>query len=308
MLHWTVWDYVSINKWPTAAETIKLLKPDFYVKGSEYKDSDRDITGKIKEEAEAIMSVNGRIHFTDDITFSSSRLINQLIPTFEDKTNYYLEDFRKEFTQGEILEHLEGLRKLKVAVIGETIIDEYVYCDSLGKSGKESMLVMKYLHRECYPGGVLALANHIAGFCDSVTLLSYLGSEKTKEGFVHKNLKENVDPVFINKFESPTIVKRRFLDSYSLAKLFGVYEINDDPLNSEEEQSFCEEIKKCLSECDVVIIADYGHGLITPKAVKLLENTSSYLAINTQINAANREDWPSLFHPDRIQHRDIYSF
>lgn len=280
-------DYVAINKWPTAVETIRLLKPDVYVKGLEYKDSNNDITGKIKEETEAIRSVNGKIQFTEDITFSSSRLINQLLPTFDDETNRYLEGFRKKFTQDEVLEYLRGLRKLKVGVIGETIIDEYVYCNSLGKSGKESMLVMKYLSRERYPGGVLALANHMAGFCDSITLLSYLGSENTEKGFVKRNLKANIDPVFIEKSESPTIVKKRFLDSYSLSKLFGVYEINDEQLNSEEEKSLCKEIKKRLSDCDVVIIADYDHGLITPKVADLLENTSSYLAINTQINAAN---------------------
>ena len=63
-------DYVAINKWPTAVETIRLLKPDVYVKGLEYKDSNNDITGKIKEETEAIRSVNGKIQFTEDITFS----------------------------------------------------------------------------------------------------------------------------------------------------------------------------------------------------------------------------------------------
>jgi len=35
---------------------------------------------------------------------------------------------------------LQAIRKLKVLVIGETIVDEYQFCSVLGKSGKEPVL------------------------------------------------------------------------------------------------------------------------------------------------------------------------
>jgi rfaE bifunctional protein nucleotidyltransferase chain/domain len=72
-------DYVAINEWPTAIETIKLLKPDIYVKGPDYKDYKDDVTGSIKFEEDAVKSVDGEIAFTSDITFSSSSLINERI-------------------------------------------------------------------------------------------------------------------------------------------------------------------------------------------------------------------------------------
>lgn len=40
-------DYVAINKWPTAEETLRMLKPDIYVKGQEFKQLE-DKTGNIK--------------------------------------------------------------------------------------------------------------------------------------------------------------------------------------------------------------------------------------------------------------------
>lgn len=280
-------DYVAINQWPTAVETIKLLKPDFYVKGSDYKDSKDDITGKIKDEAEAVQSIGGEIRFTEDITFSSSHLINSIIPSFDEETNRYLHDFRRKYSPDYILNLIESLRNLKVMVIGEAIIDEYVYCESMGKSGKESMLVMKYLSREQYAGGALAIANHLADFCGSVSLACYLGAEKTEEDFVRNSLKAKVDPLFLYKSESPTIVKRRFVDSYSLAKLLGVYELNDEQLNLDEENILCNILEERLPECDVVIVADYDHGLLTPKVIDLLTNKSRFFAVNTQINAAN---------------------
>jgi len=70
-------DYVVANKWPTAEEVIRIIKPDFYCKGPDYKDHSDDITGKITDEELAINFVGGKIYFTDDITFSSSSLLNK---------------------------------------------------------------------------------------------------------------------------------------------------------------------------------------------------------------------------------------
>ena len=36
-----------------------------------------------------------------------------------------------------------------------------------------------------------------------------------------------------------------------------------------------------------MIVADYGHGLITPRMADLMIEKSRFLAVNTQINAAN---------------------
>ena len=70
-------DYVVINEWPTAIKPIKDIKPDYYVKGPDYKNYKKDLTGNIQLEDDAVKSVGGKIAFTSGITFSSSSLINQ---------------------------------------------------------------------------------------------------------------------------------------------------------------------------------------------------------------------------------------
>ena len=75
-------DYVAINEAPTAVNTIKMIKPDIYCKGKDYKNFNDDITGEIKNEINSLKSVGGKIVFTEEITFSSSRLINR-------STNFY---------------------------------------------------------------------------------------------------------------------------------------------------------------------------------------------------------------------------
>ena len=69
-------DYVAINKWPTAEETLRLMRPDIYVKGQEFENME-DKTGKIQKEVEVIKEIGAELRFTHEIVFSSTELINQ---------------------------------------------------------------------------------------------------------------------------------------------------------------------------------------------------------------------------------------
>ena len=79
-------------------------------------------------------------------------------------------------------------------VIGESILDEYTFCDALRKSGKEPVLTMKSLHTEKYLGGSLAICRHLSSFCNKVTLLSYLGEKREEEKFIKQGLEKNIYP------------------------------------------------------------------------------------------------------------------
>lgn len=68
-------DFVAINKWPTAEETLRLLRPDIYVKGQEFQRLE-DKTGKIQREFDVIKEIGAEIRFTQEIVFSSTKLIN----------------------------------------------------------------------------------------------------------------------------------------------------------------------------------------------------------------------------------------
>jgi len=69
-------DYVAINKWPTAEDTLKLLRPDIYVKGQEFKNIE-DKTGKIQKEYKLAEELGIEVRFTHEIVFSSTKLLNQ---------------------------------------------------------------------------------------------------------------------------------------------------------------------------------------------------------------------------------------
>jgi rfaE bifunctional protein nucleotidyltransferase chain/domain len=69
-------DYVAINAWPTAEETLRLLRPDYYVKGQEFEKLE-DKTGKVQRESQVVREVGGEMRFTHEIVFSSTELLNK---------------------------------------------------------------------------------------------------------------------------------------------------------------------------------------------------------------------------------------
>lgn len=75
-------DYIFINNKPTSTNVIKQLKPDIYCKGSDYRQHKDDITGEIKNEIRALKKYGGIINYTNDITNSSSTLINEYYSDF----------------------------------------------------------------------------------------------------------------------------------------------------------------------------------------------------------------------------------
>ena len=282
-------DFTSVNAWPTAEETIKLLRPDVYVKGSEYKATDKDRTGGIITEQQAVDSVGGKIAFTEDLTFSASTLVNRFLPVFPEQVSKFLTEFTEKYSIDNVVGYLEQARGLKVLIVGETIIDEYIYCQSIGKSGKEPVLATLYQSSEKFAGGIIAIANHASAFCDKVETLTFLGGASSQEDFVREKMAPNVGANFLYLAGSaPTIVKKRFLESYPFQKLFELYEMDEDGNGPDQNRSFCDKLKSILPDFDVVIVTDYGHGMITPEAVEVLCSQAKFLAVNTQINAGNR--------------------
>jgi len=280
-------DFVAINPHPTAVEAIRLLKPDVYVKGPDYAEKSKDVTGKILDEEEAVKSVGGRLAFTSGDTFSSTHLINQHMSTLPPEVQAYLADFSRRHPAGEVLDYLDRARGLKVLLVGEPIIDEYVYCEAIGKSSKEPTMVVKRLSSEKFAGGILAAANHVAGFCDEVAVLTQLGTENSHEAFIEGKLKPNIRRIFLHRKNSPTIVKRRLVEHYFFLKLLEVYEINDAALPPEEDEAVCQALMEHVPNYDLVIVIDFGHSMLSERARGILRQRAKFLAVNAQCNAGN---------------------
>ena len=137
-------DYVYINKSKKATSVIKSLKPHFYIKGPDYKDKKKDRTKGILEEEKAIKSIKGEIKFTNDDVQSSTKLINQAFTDYDEEQLKVLNKIKSKFSLFEIEKYLMKLNNKKILLVGEPIIDEYVFTQPLGLGSKSPIISSKF--------------------------------------------------------------------------------------------------------------------------------------------------------------------
>lgn len=280
-------DYVCIVDDDRPFECVKRIKPDIFAKGRSIKDYSIDTHNKIFEEEKELYFGKIRIHETGGFSLSSSEIIKNFIDIYPEDVKSFLTSFSKKYSFNAILDKINSLKKLKVLLIGDGIIDEYYYCESLGRSAKAPLVVNKYLSHDVFAGGAFAIANHIAGLCNDIHLISVLGSEQSKEDFIKGNLKPNIRTKLFYREDAPTIVKKRYINEYSNQKLFEVNYLNDNYISSELESEVIKYLKSKMSSYDLILISDFGHGFITNKIMRIIERASKKFAVNTQTNAAN---------------------
>jgi rfaE bifunctional protein kinase chain/domain/rfaE bifunctional protein nucleotidyltransferase chain/domain len=279
-------DYVAENNWPTAEKTIQIIKPDIYFKGPDYKENEKDVTGNIKKEISSLKKYGGKIEYSKSITFSSSNLINKYSDLYNEDQKNFLKKISSNFDENDFVKSFKKFSDLKILVIGETIIDQYIFCEAIGKSGKEPMLVLRELESKNYLGGAAAVANHLSEFSNNISLLTCIGQDNAYSEFISNNLDKKIKPKYLKKKDSPTILKKRFIDKVSGNKTLGVYSLNDENLEPSQEKVVLNHLKN-IKKYDLVIVADYGHGFITKKIANLISKTSPFLSLNAQINSSN---------------------
>lgn len=283
-------DYVILNRDPDAVSAIRLLRPHFYVKGVEYQNHAEDVTGKISEEERAVKEVGGAIHYTDDIVFSSSSLLNRYFDSTPPEVTEFMAKIKAEYTTADLLKKIEGLSNLNVLVIGDAIIDEYQYAESLGQTGKGLHMVARCLEKEVFLGGALIVANHIAEFAKGVTLATALGKECPYLNLIRNHLAPNVKAEFAYLQETTTLIKKRYVlkDGKTLTKLFETYSGHEDPLSEDQTDRFIKLLKEKGGGYDLVLVCDFGNGFTNQRLIDAIGDVRSFLALNTQTNSGNR--------------------
>lgn len=280
-------DYTCLVDDAIPFECVKRIKPDIFAKGQSYAERDRIIHNKIFEEERELYFGKSVIYETEGFSFSSSSIINNFLNIYPEETKTFLKKFSEKYSFQDIVEKLNNVKDLKVLLIGDGIIDEYYYCETMGKSPKAQLIVNRYITHEVFAGGVFAVANHIAGLCNEVQLVTLLGKDESREDFILNNLKPNINTKFFYRDDGPTTIKKRYINQYQNQKLFEINYINDNYINNDYESDIIDYLKSKISEYDLILVSDFGHGLITNKLIRVIEGFSKKMAVNSQTNGAN---------------------
>ena len=171
--------------------------------------------------------------------------------------------------------------------LGEAIIDEYQYCESIGKSGKEPVLAVRLcLGREVCRRSV-GHGQSIGRLLRSHRHAHTAGHQGFARG-VHpretQSQDRNVVPVHGRGAHDRQAANGRNL---SLQKLFEVY-FMDQEVPEAVNKALYARLQAILPRYDAVVVTDYGHGVLTPEIIELLCGSDRFLAVNTQTNAANQ--------------------
>jgi rfaE bifunctional protein nucleotidyltransferase chain/domain len=279
-------DLVHISLEASGLKSIELVKPNFYVKGSDYKNLKEDYTGKISLEKAAVEASGGKLVFTSGFTSSSTNLINSSLIKQETEITDWRELLKKQFSLDEIHNWIDKLENIPVVVVGETIIDSYTYCEALAKSSKDPILAFRVLNKSEFEGGALAIANICSAWTNDVKVISVVSDQDISKF----NSKTQTLPKYllISSPSTKTIKKDRFVDLSSGAKVFETYDFVPENIDSQVEAKVLSLISSENSASKIFMVADYGHGLITEKIASQISNLSSFTAVNTQANAGNR--------------------
>lgn len=248
-------DEVVISDSATAVKVIDEIKPDFYVKGPDYRDLTKDPTGEIYNEQKAVESHGGQLVFTEEETWSSGTIINKFFQGWSDEQKAEIEQINQSGGIEAIKHAVDQIGKARVVVVGEPIIDIYRFCVPEGISSKSPTISARFKFEEHYDGGSLAIAHHLDSFTD----------------------------VYADFGTGNAPTKIRYISTDKNQRVFEVTHIDESKWNHER---IAENLIQCR-DVDIVIAADFGHGLFEGPVLEAMENLMGFVGLNVQTNSSN---------------------
>ena len=282
-------DHVVVIPHPTAVEAIELVRPHIYCKGLEYRDPTNDVTGNIQDDVATVERLGGKVCYVGSVVFSSTKLLNNHFDGHDPKVKDFCRSLSRSFCPAAFRKAVDSFSGLRVLVVGEVIFDRYSTVDVQGLTSKNKILSARHLGEETYLGGALAVMRHLREFTPHVRLATVTGTESWVKKVLRPHRKAMAGHLGIRG--AVTVVKQRFIEPKSegkeLSKLFSLNFINSDPLDAETEKKFLGRLRHLVSWADVVLVMDFGHGLLTSPVRKFLESKAKFLAVNCQTNSNN---------------------
>ena len=287
-------DYVLLSEAVTVHEIVSYVQPDIYAKGQEYARAEDDVTGNIGDEQRAVEKYGGDIYFTQGEVHSSTKLLNNFFAALPENVKETAFSLRKKYGAdafSQIRSAIDDFSNSKVLVVGDVIIDAYVFCNVQGVTMKDATLSAFCDSEENYVGGSLAIARHLANISQNVTLLSMMGTENGLRAFIEEKM-DGVQLELLQNESFVTPVKRRYLKQNPVrqeyTKLFSVnYLLKRGARKRFDYAAFHQKLHDMAGDYDLVIVCDYGHGLLDDEGIRILEEKAKFLAVNCQTNSSN---------------------
>lgn len=241
--------------------TLNKYKPSIVLKG-------KDHEHKYNEELPVIEGYGGRLIFSSgERLYSSIDLINQEINDEKETLNHEVDDFieRHNIEISDLATYIENFKNIKVCVIGDVIIDEYIICNTLGLSSEEPAIVVSPQDKKRFLGGAGIVAAHAASLGADVDFITIVGKDEGRD-FIQKKLSTyDINYNLIEDTNRPTSTKQRFrADDRTLLK---VSYLHQNSISNELENKIFNFLKGKINDFDLLIFSDFNYGCLPQSLV-----------------------------------------
>lgn len=245
-------------------ETIRHLRPDIVVKGREH-------AGQENEELAVLSTYGGRLVFSSGDSFFSS---TDLIRSEVESPRRLPIDLPMEFmahhgiTRDRLFEILGSLSSVRVLVVGDSIVDEYVSCHPLGMSREDPTLVVTPIETKSFVGGAAIVAAHAASVGGRASLHTVTGPD-SQAGFLAGELSNYGVQARLHADDSrPTTTKQRWRAGGKT--LLRVSHLHQDPISAALQRELFDGVAETIDQYDVLIFSDFNYGVLPQPLVDRL--------------------------------------
>ncbi len=257
-------------------EYIDDLKPEIVVKGKEFECLDNP-------ESPLIESYGGKLIFSSGETiFSSLQILKNEINSFDHSNIKIPKDYliRHEIKKESLRKILHKFAKLKICVIGDLIVDEYITCDPLGMSQEDPTLVVTPIDSSLFIGGAAIVAAHASELGAETHFVSICGDD-IPANFALENLdKFNVIHEISSDPGRPTTLKQRYRCKGKT--LLRVSKLHQGSISQSLQDKIFERLASLIKEIDLIVFSDFNYGALPqPLVARIIDTASQHQVLVT---------------------------
>src|SRR5262245_10575396 len=168
---------------------------------------------------------------------------------------------------GRFLEIVDGFARVRVAVFGDLLADEFIYGEVARVSREAPVLILDYDSTEIVPGGAGNAANNVAALGGEAVAVGVAGDDDAGRRLVEA-MRRSIDVgAIVRPRRSRTPTKTRILAGGVHSAKQQVVRIDRaarEPLGDRDRALVRARLLSTAARCQALIVSDYGSGLVTP--------------------------------------------
>ena len=167
---------------------------------------------------------------------------------------------------------------ITVAVIGDIILDKYLWGDVERISPEAPVPVVDVKKETVSLGGASNVANNIASLDAKAYMIGVVGDDENAKIIENLLKSKNINPVLIKDKSRPTIEKTRIIAVSQ--QLLRIDREDRSKLSVEIEDKIINEIENIKDKINVFIVSDYGKGVITRRIMDFIKSLSKPIFVD----------------------------